>query len=101
MNILEQDISKLLGIDDMPEAEQALFLNDVGSLLLEGALMKFVLTLTDKEQAELDAWIEEPPSEQLLPDLLKKFPKFEEFLTEEIKNFKADAIRILGDSVTA
>ncbi len=96
MDLLQQDISKLLGIDDMPEAEQALFLNDIGSLLLEGALMKFVLTLTDDEQTALEVWSDQPPTEAMLPELLERFPAFETFLTDEIHSFKADAVRILS-----
>jgi hypothetical protein len=97
--IIEQDISSILGIDDMPEAEQALFLNDIGALMLEGALLKFLVTIGDDDQESLLAWMEhEIASPNLLTDLMHRYPAFEAFLTEEIKTFKEDAVRVLSQS---
>ncbi len=95
-NILEEDISELLGIDDMPEAEQVLFINDIGALMLEGALLKYLVVLSDVEQEKLLTWMEtEIASERMLSDLMVMHPAFESFLMEEIREFKTDAARVL------
>ncbi len=96
---LEQDLSVILGINDLPEAEQALFLNDIGALMLEGALLKFLVVLSESDQEALLSWMEqEIASEKILPDLIAKYPQFESFLVEEIHLFKTDAMRIMSTS---
>ncbi len=97
--ILEENITELLGIDDMPEAEQVLFINDIGALMLEGALLKYLVVLSEPEQEKLLTWMEtEIANERMLSDLLKMHPSFESFLAEEIKDFKMDAARVLTKS---
>lgn len=96
-DLLQQNIAPILGIDLLEEAEQAVFLMDIGDLILESALLRLVADLNDDQESSLNHYLEtEPSSEMLMEHLLTHHKNFEKILEEEIIAFKEEAIAVFG-----
>jgi len=101
-NILQQNIAPLLGIDQLSPDEQAIFLSDIGDLVLESAFLRLVADLTPDQESALDHYLEtEPKSEVLMEYLFTHYTEFEKILDEEIMAFKEESIAVFGDKYTS
>lgn len=90
------DISKTLGLDALSEQEQAEFLGQIGSNLLESTLMRFTETLTDEQASALEHYIDsEPDPTVLLSRLSKHYPGFDKIFQEEVESFQSEAKLLL------
>ena len=93
MNILETDISEIIGLTPLPEDEKIVLLRDLGELVLESALLRLVADLTPEQSAALDQYSDTvTDSEMLIKHLFEHYPRFEIILNEEIKAFKEEAM---------
>ena len=96
-NILEKDISRLFGFSNMSEEEKAELLDDVGSLIIESATLRFIVESDAAEAERFESFVEEHAEEdEMLQNVLKSFPRFEELLQEEIVVFKEEAGNVLA-----
>ena len=87
----------LFGIDTMTEVEQAAFLDEVGGIVMESALLRYLTELEPAAQQDLEAFIaEHADAEEFLDTLSAEHPRFAELLTEEIAAFKEEAQAVLG-----
>lgn len=101
-NLLQQNIAPLLGIDKLSPDEQAVFLSDIGDLILESALLRLIADLTADQESSLNHYLEtEPQPEVLMEYLFEHHKSFETILEEEIIAFKEEAIAIFGDTYTS
>jgi hypothetical protein len=101
-DLLQQNIAPILGIDKLPEDEQAVFLMDIGDLIVESALLRLVVDLDENQEAALNQYLEtEPQPEVLMEYLLSHHKNFSQILEEEIVAFKEEAIQIFGTEKTA
>ena len=101
-DLLQQNIASILGIDKLPEDEQAVFLMDIGDLIVESALLRLVVDLDENQEAALNQYLEtEPQPEVLMEYLLSHHKNFSQILEEEIIAFKEEAIQIFGTEKTA
>jgi hypothetical protein len=101
-DLLQQNIAPILGINKLPEDEQAVFLMDIGDLIVESALLRLVVDLDENQEAALNHYLEtEPQSEVLMEYLLSHHKNFSQILEEEIVAFKEEATQIFGTEKTA
>ena len=96
--ILEKDITKTLGLDSLSDEQQAAFLSNVGSIVLESSLLHLVESFDEQQQESLQYYLDTNPTpDALMEHLLKHYKKFEKILEEEIISFKEDALTVLGE----
>jgi len=97
-NILQQNITKVLGIDSLSEQEQAAFLSEVGDVIFQTSLVRLVSSLTEDQQHALEEYLDtEPEPEVLLEHLLSHYKAFQTILEEAVIEFKEDALKVLED----
>src|SRR5690606_26676392 len=95
-NILQQNISKLLGIDTLPLEEQSAFLSEVGDVIFETSLLRLISSLTEEQQFALEDYLEtNPEPEVLLSHLVEHYKDFSPILEEAVIEFKEDALKVL------
>ena len=98
-NLLQQNIAPLLGINQLSPDEQAVFLSDIGDLILESALLRLIADLNTDQESSLSHYLEtEPQPEVLMEYLFTHHKSFEQILEEEIIAFKEEAVTIFGKS---
>lgn len=91
-----QDLSHALGLDTLTNIERQDFLDDVGSVIIESAVLNFMLTLNDSEHAAVQNFVESVGSgEQVLEGLATRYPTFLEILETEIAHFRNEAAVVL------
>ncbi len=94
---LQTDLSPILGLDALNEEERAVFLADVGALIIEASLLRLVAGLTADQEASLNHYLETDPAPEVLMDYLIKHHKdFEKIIDEEVAAFREEAIAVLG-----
>lgn len=84
------------GLSNPRSLEDVLFLEEIGTILLESVLLQYMLSLESVARAEFEAWVEVHAS---TPDFLQKictsYPTLELLLTQEIEVAKAEVSRIV------
>lgn len=94
---LSNDIESILGISDMLPEEQAMFFDRIGELVVESAVLRFVVTLTEDMRLAFEQWLEaRQASEDLLQAACETYPHFGELLTEEMQAFHMETKRLFG-----
>ena len=95
-DVVTDDMSGFLGFAEMSEEEQSAFLEDVGSLVIESAVLKFMVSLLPGEQQAFELWLETHQEDTaLLEKALEAYPLFAEMLTEEITAFQTEAKKLI------
>ncbi len=95
-NILQQNISKLLGIETLSPEEQSAFLTEVGDVIFQTSLVRLVSGLSDEQQQALEDYVDtEPEPEVLLQHLLEHYKDFKTILEGVVTEFKEDAVAVL------
>jgi hypothetical protein len=96
-NLLEKDISTTVGLGVLSEAEQETYIEQIGETILDAALLRLVVGLSDEQATALNYYLEtEPPLEVLLQHLSEHYPDFEAILIEEIVAFKEETVALFG-----
>lgn len=96
--LLEKNIGQLFGLEELPEKEKGAMLDEIGSVVMESALLQLVSGLTEERAQELEALIEKSTEpKELLETFVSTFPEFEDLLTEEMVAFKEEAVAILKE----
>lgn len=94
---VQQNIEEILGLKEMSVEEQQLFLDSVGSLIIESAVIKYIVGLDTDNRERFSDWLEENQrDEALLERSLDVYPDFAEVLTEEMGAFQSEALRLFG-----
>ncbi len=94
---IQDDIEHILGLPDMSEEEQLEFMGAVGTLVIESAVLKFVVSIMPIEREAFELWLEAHRQDNdLLEHALEAYPLFAEILTEEINAFQSEAKRLFG-----
>lgn len=97
--LIQQDLTKLLGLEAMAPEEQAIFLANIGELILESALLRLSAELTHEQAVALDYYLETNPSPEMIIQYLQKHhQKFEQYLEMEATAFREEAVSVLGRS---
>jgi hypothetical protein len=98
MNQNQQDLMVALGLDKLPEQEQAELYNRIGGVLFQGILIRAIESMTDEEQDALDAFLGEHPEDPdaLMGYLQKNVANFEALVEDEVARFKASAMELMA-----
>ena len=96
-NAINQNLEELFHFSEMTDDEKLVFLADVGGLIMESAILRF-LSESDESTAEhfshmVDAYADK---DNLHEVLMEAFPAFRLILEEETEAFKEEAVKILG-----
>lgn len=99
INVSEKKLEDLFHLSDMSEDERIIFLSDIGNLILESSVLRF-LTESDEDTSDhfshmVDAYADKDDLQAILSDT---FPMFKVILEEEAEAFREEATRILGNS---
>ncbi len=98
-NIKDKNLEELFHFAEMSDEEKAIFLADVGGLIMESAVLRF-LTESDESTGEhfshmVDAYADKDNLHEVLSEA---FPVFKVVLEEEAEAFRDEAIKVLGGS---
>lgn len=97
-NILQESIIKTLGLDGLSDEEKVLFLDQLGTIVLETALLRLVESLSDERVSSLNYYLDtEPTTDALMERLLNHYPDFSQILEKTITELKEDMKAVLGD----
>lgn len=96
-NIKNQNLEELFHFSEMSDEEKAVFLADVGGLIMESAVLRF-LSESDESTAEhFSHMVDAYADKDNLPEVLTEaFPAFRAVLDEESEAFREEAIKVLG-----
>ena len=94
--VSQDDTQTIRDFSEMSERDQEDFLETAGTLVIQSAVLKFVVALSTGEQQAFESWLESHADD---PDLIEKaveaYPLFAEMLTEEIAAFQSETKRLL------
>jgi hypothetical protein len=97
-DILQKNLTATFGLEGLSDEEQVAFLDELGTVVLETALVRLMASLDDDKVASLNYYLDtEPTPDALMEHLLTQYARFEELLTEAIVEVKEDAMVVLGD----
>lgn len=90
-------IADLLQLDELSVEEQAAFLDQVGSLIMESSTLRFLVAAEPEVQAQFtDFMAQYGDEENFLQSLLQEFPGFSTIMVEEIKHLETEMRQVLG-----
>lgn len=96
-NIIQEDISDLIGLNSLSEDEKIAMLRDLGELVLESAIIRLTADMSDEQVKALDQYSDTVTDSQvLLNHLFQHYKNFETILQEEIVAFKEEALAVMG-----
>ena len=80
-----------LQINDFQSAEVMMFTEEVGTLIFQSALMKYLVTESEEVTREFETYINlQIGSESFIENLCTKYPGFAEILNFEMRAFKSE-----------
>lgn len=92
----EKDLSEVFGLDELSETERETYLAEVGTTLFESALLTFMLTLSEGERTDFEAFLSTAgEGSELMEKLVEAYPGFADELNAEIVRFRAEAVKLL------
>jgi len=92
-NIVDIDLLAEIGMDKLPVEEQAAMMQEMGDSIMGAVMVRVVPMLDEASQKELDTLLEGADDPQQLQDFLNaKVPEFQQIVTEEVENFKQEAL---------
>ncbi len=94
-NVSQDGTHTIKDLSQMSVADREVFLEKAGALVIQSAVLKFVVALATEEQRAFESWLESCAED---PDLIEKavttYPLFAEILTEEIVAFQSETERL-------
>ena len=87
----KSDLSSLFIFENFEGEEQQAFLEEVGTLIFQSALMQHLSAITDIEAERFEKFIESHIDTETFVDVLcLEFPLFEKVLTSEMRAFNSE-----------
>ena len=97
-DILKKNLVDTFGLEGLSEQEQVTFLDEMGTVVLESALVRFMQGLSEDQMASLNYFLDtEPESDALMEHLLTQYKDFEREIEAAMVEIKADALEVLGE----
>lgn len=88
---IHSDISNLFVFDDAEGEEQQAFLEEVGTLVFQSALMRYLSDTPDEEAINFEEFVSENVTQESFVNLLcAEYPQFEVLLVQEMKNLSTE-----------
>lgn len=97
--VSDNNLEELFHLSEMSDEEKMIFLADVGGLIMESAVLRF-LSESDESTAEhfshmVDVYADKDNVHEVLAEA---FPAFRQVLEEEAEAFREEAVKVLGGS---
>lgn len=94
--LLQKDISELLGLNGVSQAERDDMLANIGGLILESTMMRIIGGLSDEEAGKFEEFVAQDPSpDAMLNELRRIEPTIDEIVKEETIAFKVECIKVM------
>ena len=91
----EKDLSDIVGITDLPEAERDETLANIGELMLEGVLIRVFAEMSDEEVLACEKFLEADPDTVTTIEYLHSVVKdIEKYFDEEVLAFKRECMAV-------
>lgn len=85
------DLANLFILDNFEGQAQDVYMEEIGTLVFQSALMQYIATHSDDEAKIFESFVNQNiESESFLEILFSKYPLFEKFLTAEMQAFQAE-----------
>lgn len=101
-NILNENIIKYLGLENLDETKQKDTLLRIGKVIYQAVMMRVVDLLDEPSQGEFDKLLDEVKADESKQDMIMEFlktkiPNLDEIAKEEITKFKEETMSVMGD----
>lgn len=92
--ILQKNIIKELGLDNLSEKEQEETLLSIGKIIFQSVLIRTMEELDDKSKDEFEKILSEKPNDEeaILSFLQKKLPNLNDIVNDEVSKFKQESV---------
>jgi len=91
------ELAEMLEIDKMPEDERAEFMERVGSIVVDAAVSRLLVTLTESEVEQLQKYLDmSTESDDVFAYLLRNYSQFEKIVEEEIAAFQKNTTEVIS-----
>lgn len=95
--ILNTDLREIMGLDALPPDEQRAMVEQVGTMILEAALLRLTNEFSEAELTAFTAAQEKfQAGDEYLEYLNETYPQFKEYMQAETIAFKKQIIDVLG-----
>jgi hypothetical protein len=95
-SLSHKDLGYLLGIADMPAAEQDALLAGIGELIMESVMIRAVSSMSDEEASALAKDAAACTDARALAELLHaRVPDIDDLILEESQAFREECINLL------
>jgi hypothetical protein len=92
--ILQKNIIRELGLEELPEKEQEEMLLSMGRIIFQSILIRTMEELDEKSKDEFEKILSEKPNDEetILGFLQSKLPNLNEIVNDEVSKFKQESI---------
>ncbi len=102
MDILQKNIVKELGLENLPENEKEETYLRISKIIYQNVMIRVVELLSEENQNELDGLFDkeiqsEEESNKILEFLRSKIDNFDDIVVEEIVNFKKESFEVMKE----
>jgi hypothetical protein len=88
-------LATLLGVEESASPEYQTILQEIGTVVLQSCLLRFVSQYSQPEQEELEEWLAAHASDPTLTEeMLQKFPKFAAMLSDELETLASTGAQV-------
>jgi hypothetical protein len=89
-----QDLVEALGLEAMNEVDRLAFIEEMGTVVLERAILTFVSLLSEEEQDQFEHFTQSIPEDaDLIAALQKEYPAFLLVLESTMRDFKIEVLQ--------
>jgi hypothetical protein len=100
-NSVQKSIEEILGLNDMSNAERQMFLESVGALIIESAVLKYVVGISEQARSTFGEWLENNQYKRtFFEQAFQNHPEFADVLAEEMQSFQSETFQLF-DTVSA
>jgi hypothetical protein len=94
---LQNKLSQAFPLEEMSETERDAFLERVGSVIIDSAVGRLLLSLTEAQVANLELHLESnSDTSDVFAYLLNEYPNFEKLVEEEVVALRTEAVTIVS-----
>lgn len=94
---LTEKVAQLLTLENMPESQQLAVCERVGSIALEAALNRQLVSLTPEQVAELELYLDvHDDSANIFSFLIERYPMLETYFEEEVMALQLEIVSIMS-----
>ena len=92
------DLATAMGFPELPKDEQDKLFEEIGGVVLESTLTRFIAELDDTDVPEFEKMLDAHTAEDSMQELFTKYPRLVELFNEKIEAMHKEAAAILGET---